>query len=57
MRVSQVIQYFEDFKKKHGDVELVCIDDDGRSSSTVPYEPSIRYTTHWNKTKGYFVNS
>ena len=56
MKISQVIKYFEEYQKKNGDVDLITIYDDGRCSETWPYEPSIKYTTHWNKTKGHFVS-
>ena len=41
MRVSEIIKFYADFMEKHGDLELVTEEDDGRSHWVSPYVPML----------------
>jgi hypothetical protein len=47
MTASEAIKYFEGVLKTHGDVELLSVEDDGRSSWVIPYSPCDKYTKQW----------
>lgn len=56
MKVSEVIKKLEKYKTVHGDVELLTIEDDGRSSWVVGYYPQIQYTKVWPmKREGHLI--
>ena len=56
MTISEVIKFFEEQKKIHGDVALYSDKSDGRDFWLSPYNPSIshnKYSKIYKVTEGY----
>jgi len=60
MKISETIHRLRVLQAKIGDVELFMEDNDGRSTSAVPFRPAIEYKEIWPKHsagKKYFIQN